>query len=218
MVANLLYAAVVVAAVTYLSHIASVWTWPLIHGGLAGLLFLCILLAAKAIRNLPPSGDRITTDNIEQKVRHWLDRSNLTVQRAPQAETHFRFLISTDGGKKVVLGRLKNDWSDYLNFRADLGPTEDEIKTLASLSEDQKTDALLALKLELARAQVGYSGLVSLDSGFAIFKRLPISHSMSEDEFIDVIWELEAVLNRIHLIGAIAVQKNTRKEGTDAPK
>lgn len=202
--ANVVYALIPGGVVIYLSHLGSAWTVPLIQGGLTTLLVLAILLAAKAMRNLPPSRDRTTLHNIESKVRSWLDRSNLTVKNEPNSETYFRFIVTTDGGKKVILGRLKNEWSDYIQFRAEVSASDDECKTLESFSEEEKTKLMLILKLALARARVGYSGLTL--EGFVIFKRIPISHSLSEDAFIGVVWELEAVLNEIFVLVAMAFQ------------
>ncbi len=98
--ANFLYGLIVTAGVTFLSKEGSVWTRPLINGALAGLLFLAILLAAKILSRLPPTGERVTLDNVEQKARHWLDRSSLTVQRSPWPTAFFRFIVTTtEGGK-----------------------------------------------------------------------------------------------------------------------
>ncbi len=120
----------------------------------------------------------------------------------------------------MILGRVKDEWPDYLIFRAEIAVSEDDKAILADFTEDERVSALLSLKLELARAGVGYSGLTAIDSGLNIFTKIPINHALSEDQLIESIWKLEAVVNQVYLIGAIAAQRHKASQkdvGVDHP-
>ena len=59
---------------------------------------------------------------------------------------------------------------------------------------------MVAMKLELARGQMGYTGF-SLD-GFTIYRRMPISPTLSEAQFIEALWSIEAMLNALVMVAA----------------
>jgi hypothetical protein len=91
-----------------------------------------------------------------------------------------------------------------LEFITLIGPDEEEKKAIATLSEREKNLAIWEMKLELARARMGYSGFSSL-GGFTMFKRIPISRTLNEALVIDTVWEMEAMLNAIYAIGAKSI-------------
>jgi hypothetical protein len=154
----------------------------------------------------------VSADNIEENLRKWLDRTNLTVKNDPTPHTYFRYVVTTDGGKKIILGQAKNESPDYLQFRAEISTSEEEKTELREFDQEEVTRLTLELQLELARARIGYSGL-AID-GFAITKKIPITHSMTEDQAIRCVWEMEAVLNQIFAVGALAFHRHRLRLGT----
>ena len=211
LVASAVWSSLAGVGMVALTRLGPSWTHSIIYGLLTSLLMFLILLAWRVLKVLPPSSDRTTADNIEMKLRSWLDRTQLTVQNSPTPETLFRLIVTTDAGRKVIVGRPKEGKPDYLHFRAEITTTEADRKELDLLSEGERNQLMLELKLGLARARVGYSGLTSLD-GLAIFKSIPITHSLGEHEVILSIWEMEAVLNEVFMISALAVQRKSIKD------
>lgn len=216
LVASAVWSSLAGVAMIALNRLGPSWTHSIIYGLLTSLLVFLILLTWRVLKILPPSSDRTTADNIEMKLRSWLDRTQLTVQNSPTPETLFRLIVTTDAGRKVIVGRPKEGKPDYLHFRAEITTTEADRKELGLLSEGERNQLMNELKLELARARVGYSGLTSLD-GLVIFKSIPITHSLGEHEVILSIWEMEAVLNEVFTIGALAVQRKSIKDARLLP-
>jgi hypothetical protein len=193
--ANAIYAIVFGVTMAIIARYAPAWSHPALFGLAASLLGLCILLALRAIRNLPPTTETINSDNIEENVRTWLYNTNLTVKRDPTPETYFRFLVTTDGDKKIFVGRPKSDWSDYLVFRSDLVTSEKDRETLNAFSREEAVMLAYDIRLELSRAIMGHTKLTV--EGFKLVKRIPITHSLTEDALINVVWEMEAITNSI---------------------
>ena len=65
---------------------------------------------------------------------------------------------------------------------------------MEALGEEKVNRILLEIKLELARAKVGYGNLVFPVTNFYIFKRVPINEHLSEDALIAKMEEVEAAL------------------------
>jgi hypothetical protein len=81
---------------------------------------------------------------------------------------------------------------------------EDDKKMLATLSDKERAALAFTMKLELARARMGYSEF-SLE-GFAIFKRVPITANLDEATFIENVWSMEAMINALFMVaGSILV-------------
>ena len=70
------------------------------------------------------------------------------------------------------------------------------------------------IRLELARAKVGYSGIKIPLENFAIFKRIPINDALTEDSFIAKLEEVEAALNAVGAICAIGLREGATRTAT----
>jgi hypothetical protein len=103
---NLIYALIVVVFITYLSRIASVWQKPLMNGLMAGFLVIGIILLSKTIARLPKKYEPTTIDNIEFRVRLWLDNFRLGVKNSPIKDSHFHYIVTTEGGRNIGIVRL----------------------------------------------------------------------------------------------------------------
>ncbi|MCU1226360.1 MAG: hypothetical protein JWQ42_4453 [Edaphobacter sp.] len=200
-VGSLMATVIVGVFVAVVSHLGSTWTVPIIHGVLTAMLTLAICLGVMALRVMPKAYKPTTVNNVEQRIRQWLDNFHLTVKNSPIEAAFFNLRVTTDGGKHILIARSRDGYSEYLQFTSFIGPNEDEKKVLLDVSEKEKALSIWDMKLELSRARMGYSGFASLD-GFTMFKRIPISRFLDEATVINSVWEMEAMLNAIYAIGA----------------
>ena len=189
-------------AVTYLSHIQSVWTTPVLLGLCAAALTVFVVLAIDAIRRLPPRRVIPNLKNIESCVRDWLNNFQCSVKKSPLETAYFRYLVTVDSGTKMFIGRTMGDLQNYIQLRSDMNPSPSDLEHFNSLSEIEKGVVVGSIRLELARRQVGYRNLsISLDN-FFISKRIPIRESLTEHEFISAVDEVEAAAHSVMFVFA----------------
>jgi hypothetical protein len=201
--------------VTYLKHEGSGWVVPVLCGGAAWLITFCLILAWRNMRNLPPKMELTTSDNVERKIREWLDKFSLTVQAVRDEGCHFFFIVTTDGGKKISISRSSKHFNDYLLVKALWTASDEEKKLIDVLTGDEKIALRLAIQLELARSVIGYSSENIYE--ITMFKRVPISSSLGEAEILNAVWEIEAMLSSVFIVGGMALHRHnlrTAKEGT----
>lgn len=195
------------AVVTYLSHIQSAWTTPVLLGLCATSLTAIIVLSVDAVRRLPPRRIIPSTTNIESCIRDWLNNFQCSVKRAPLENTYFRYLVAMDSGTKMLVGRTKGDFQDYIQIRADVSPGPDDIERISTLSELEKAALLTNIRLELTRRKVGYRNLAFPAKEIYIFKSIPIRETLTEHEFVTALNEVEAAAHSIGFVFALELIK-----------
>lgn len=206
------------AFVAYLAHIQSVWTNPLLMGLGAALMVSLIFGVVKAISHLPPKRTMPDTQNIERCVRSWLDNYKVAVKNDPAPDAHFRLRVTLDSNSHVTIMRSKTEYPEYVQIISFMGMRGDDNKLLEQFSEDERTQIFLDIKLELARAKSGYSGLVDPPENFRLFRRVPIHHNLTEFAFMTTVFEVEAAMILVGLVFLRARhQSNQRKPREIAP-
>lgn len=213
LVSNLI-ALIVGGIVTYFSHEGSAWVKPLLFGGAAWLITFCSILAIRFMSRLPKKSDPVTQENIGRKIRDWLDEFNLTVKSVHDPDSDFFFIVTTDGGKKISISRSIKQFSDHLFLKALVNPSDEEKKLIEQLSSDEKIDYKLAMQLELSRAIIGYK-TDNFFEGLTIFKRIPITSTLTAEEILNGIWEVEAMLTSIFVMGASSIHRHNVNRNTN---
>jgi hypothetical protein len=198
MVAAVVFAGVAMIATTIYGRYGTAWTWPIVEGIVSFFVVLSIFMVIRVLLSLPLAKERISTENIEMRLLEWVYKFRLSVKNEPAPDVaHFRICVTTNE-KHIYIARPKNDWNDYLEFWANMREADrDEQALIDGLTSDETAWILVSLKMELARMRMGYSGFISLGSGYRIIKRIPITESLREDEVINMIWEMEAALNEL---------------------
>jgi hypothetical protein len=210
MLATILLALVPAAIVTYLAKLQSIWAAPVLLGLCAWALTSIIIVAMNALRHLPPVRVLTNTDNVESNVRGWLHNFRYAIQNAPDPTAYFRFVVKTDAGVSLTIGRPKGEFKDYIIIRHDLIRTSDDDRILGSLSDEERLRLVVEIRLELARARVGYNGL-SLplpEAGFSVFKRVPVNDTLTEDKFVSYIEDVEAAMNAVGAVFFKGIRTN----------
>jgi len=193
-----LFVAAVWAFLTYLSAVASSWAMPIFYGFVAGAATLLCCAAFMVVRRLP-SQPPISEKNIEACVREWLDNHKIAVRNDPYPEGHFRLRITLDSDCALTVLRSKTEYPDYVQIICDLGMRGDNQRILEMFTATQKAEILFEIKTELARAKVGYAGLVDPPESFHLFRRVPIYPTLTEFAFLSMIGDLEAARNLVFL-------------------
>ena len=197
--------------VTYLASIASPWFHPIFYGTISGTFVLIACIAVILLKRIPRGQITPTEKNIGICVRTWLDNHRFAVKNDPCDEAHFRLQITLDSGWHMTVLRSKEVLPDYVQIIADVGIRGDDKKIIEQFTESEKIKIYIAIKMELARAKIGYSGLVDPPENFQIFRRVPIYSTLTEFAFISMIGDVEAAmyLVRITLIGAQWEKENS---------
>ena len=191
--------------VAYLQHEGNHWVSPILFGALAWLLTMGIWVVARVFKNIPVRQTKITDKNIQSVLRQWLDDLGLKVQSNHDDGSEFVFIVTTDGGLVISVLRHKTAFPESLTFR---GYFKDETQSsgFSTFTDAEKAEARLAIKLELARCVMGYSTPDVL-SEFTLFKRVPISPTLSIEEVSKTLWDVEAALNSVFTVGAMMLLK-----------
>ena len=198
--------------VTYLEKAGSVWVKPITFGMLTWLLVFTLFYLFRLGLRLPTRTSLITDDNLEEFVREWMDRYNLTVQRFSDPALHFSFIATTLGGKRITIKR-RIDFPEYVTFSADMAPLNaEERAAFDGIPEDDKIRALSEVRLELTRAVVGLSIPKTMPDGYSVFRQLPITGALTESQFIREVWGIEAVVNSITTTNSLT-EIRLRSEG-----
>ena len=198
MVAAVLFAGVAMIATILYTHYGPTWVSSIAKGLVA---FFCVLASFMVVRimlALPLARERITVENIESKLLEWLHKFHLTITNHPLSEAHFCVQVTVNE-KHLFIGRAKGEWSDYLELWAWIKEAdEEEKKIITSLTLDQISWITINLKVELARARIGYTGFGEIGQSYRINKRIPITESLTEERVINAVWEIEATLNTLY--------------------
>lgn len=144
---------------TSLKLYESSWATPLMYGtGALCMTFVCGGLYI-VISRIPRLRTKVTMANVESNVRNWLDRSGCSVKTDPTQETFFRFCVQLPSGSTVLIGRTRAGLLDHVIVRANIVDEKAVPNELKNALLPQQERLLDIIKLELARARVGYFGL-----------------------------------------------------------
>jgi hypothetical protein len=207
LVSNLI-AVIVGTVVTYFSHEGSAWVKPVLFGGGAWCITFVSILVFRLSRLIPRRTAPMDTENVHRRIRDWLDKFNLTVRSVDSEDSFFFFIVTTDGGKKISVSRQRGQFSDYIWVKGLITAGEEEKKDLEAMDEDERLYARLAIQLELSRAVMGYKAETDILRELTIFKRIPITPQLNEEEIFNVMWEIEAMLGSIFTVGAMAIHRS----------
>lgn len=176
----------------------SSWAVPLMYGtGALCMTFVCGGLYI-AISRIPRLRTKVTTANVEGNIRNWLDRSGCSVKTDSAQETFFRFCVQLPSGSTVLIGRPRAGLVDHVIVRANIVDEKTVPKELQSASLAEQERLLGLIKLELARARVGYFGLsIPVSQQFSIGKNVRITDYLSEEDFMRAVWDVEAAVHAV---------------------
>jgi hypothetical protein len=186
------------AVLTFLKLHQSLWAAPLLYGTAgAFMIWICggVLIA---VSRIPRMRTKVTVGNIEQTVRDWLDTAGCSVKRDDIQETFFRFTVVMAGGSTLLIGRPRRGLTDHVLVRGDILNENSIPKEFQNAALDDQERLIELIKLELARARVGYFGLaLPITQQFAISKNIRITDFLREEDFLRAVFDVEAAVHAV---------------------
>lgn len=213
------------AGIAYLIHEGYSWGPPLFYGLVAASVMVIAYFGFTLTKRIPKQKIVPSLDNIEECIRIWLDNHKVTVKNDPHPDCYFRYRITLDSGCYLTVLRSKSEYTKYVQIYCDLGiKTEQDKKVLEQFSEKEKAQIMFDVKVELARARVGYSGLVDPPENFQLCQRVPIYRTLTEFVFMSLVGNVEAARNLVFLmfikpkIGAVALPPTSDIPNLELPE
>jgi hypothetical protein len=204
---------VIWAFISCLAAIASPYLKPILYGLVGAAAVLLCGISIAILKRIPRPRVIPTGKNIEACVRSWLDNQRIAVKSDPSPDNYFRLRITLDSGKFLTAVRTK-DQPDYIEIITNMSVHGDQLTELHQFSDDEIEQFSWDTQVELARAQVGYSGLQTPFENFIIHRRVPIQHNLTEFAFISVVGSVEAAMNLVNLMFRKARMKAARRSAT----
>ena len=138
-----------------------------------------------------PAQTDVNEQNIESKVREWLDAFNLGTRLIPNNKAYFDFEVSAEPSNPLQMSIVRShDHPHYLTILTTGVLTDDDKSVYNKLSESQKTEFQLELGAEFSKARISAIVDPSLLS-VTVFRRVPITTSLTEATFIEQAREVE---------------------------
>jgi hypothetical protein len=134
------------------------------------------------------SSIKITTDNVELRIRQWLDSFGLGTRKMSEPNCFFAFEVTAQTGIPIAVLRTKGH-SHYITLASRIGVGTEHKAAFDKLSESEKSQFIRRVRLEAAKAKIAYSPDTSFET-LTIEKRLPITNNFSEADLLDGIGEI----------------------------
>jgi len=157
---------------------------PVLYGVVA---FASLLIVRREVAtHLRTRQARVTPENIEGKVREWLDAFGLTVRKLPEKDApdaFFALVVTFSSGAGVIVAR-PTERPRYLVVQVNLGVNEVHQKAFGELTEEKQKRLIRQIRSEMSRARVGWSGIGMPLTTIRLIDRLPITLDLTESAFI----------------------------------
>lgn len=188
-IVELIVTVIVVVVLAAWGRMKGRWSWPTM--ALHGLVAAACLLFLYEHLLPPPPKDEITEENIEGKVRQWLDNFGVTVTRIQHNPgIYFGFEASYKSDPKVIVGRPR-DRDHYIAVTITVdaaSPAVRERYQELPLAEKVAINRDLRMEVIKARIPVGKEGDDDLSA--RVTKLLPINDDLTESKLIEAVDEV----------------------------
>jgi hypothetical protein len=128
------------------------WATPVLYGLLA-FAAIYILLGGWS----KPAQLTSTSPQVETNIRKWLDNFHLRVQKVPENDSYFTFIIQTPNGQHVKITRSKTDQDQYITFNGAVVISADDQVKLKTLPTQKQRQLQYELIMELTRQKISNS-------------------------------------------------------------
>ncbi len=183
------------------------WDAMTTHSVLALLSIVFFLIFVAALYYLWQNS-RITPENVEPRIREWLDAFSLGTRVLTEPAHHFAFEVMAHTGIPLAVLRTR-DHPRYITLLSKIGLGPEHTDLLNKLSKSDRKRFSAELILEAAKAKIGYQADSTFEN-IAIEKRLPITSNLSEANLMDAISE-------IHFSTLVVINTMALKLRNDSP-
>lgn len=195
LISNWIAALMVVAVglvLTYLSGQGSRWVVPILSGLCGSALILLCLAVSRFLLGASPR-------NIENRVRHWLDRAGTATKNVELPDFLFNYHVTLNG--KVFIVAQFRSHPEFIHFHSDLTYTDADNRAINSMPGGVISVVRL-MRICLALKQVGHAGVEAPFKKIVLSKRLLIASDLNEEKFVNTLYTVEAALNLVIALGA----------------
>jgi hypothetical protein len=131
---------------------------------------------------------RVTTRNIEQKVRQWTDAFGLPSKVTPNDKFHFGIVVTLPSKLPVAIRRSKAHPS-YLELRSRITTTDEQRAVFDEMTKKAQESVLRTIHLECGRSKIESHWNKTLEF-VCIHKQIPITPDLTEARLIDSLNEM----------------------------
>jgi hypothetical protein len=193
-----------------------IWIWALTFGGFIGWLigilgffgidaktmakimtahYLFLLLTVISFAGfawgiyLWWQSSRVTINNVEQKLKEWIDAFGLARRIVTNEKLDFGIQVSIPPRFIVTIGRPK-DRPSYLTLVSSIRLSKEQRALFDKMSEEEKMSIYRAIRLECGRLKIGHHMHENLQV-LSIHKLIPITPDLKEARILDSINEVQ---------------------------
>jgi hypothetical protein len=161
--------------------------WAILLTALVSLCLSVIGFYASMTR-----GQTITVDNIESRIRAYLDTFRLGQAKLTEDPNRtFGLVVTTAGGRPISVFQPKSP-NHYLVFHASVVVSDSDQRTLALLPMTQQELIVRDLRAVMALSKSGYSNIGLPLKNMLVEKMIPITDQLTEAAFIGALDEVES--------------------------
>ncbi|SRR6266496_2433036 len=186
--------------------IEKAWSAMSTHYIFALLSITCFLVFVFSLYYLWRSS-RITPENVEPRIREWLDAFSLGTRVLNEPAHHFAFEVMAHTGIPLAVLRTR-EHPRYITLLSKIGLGPEHKGLFDRLSPPDQKRFRIELMLDAAKAKIGYQADPTFEN-FSIEKRLPITSDLSEANLMDAVGEIH--FSALVLLNAIALRLHPPK-------
>ena len=131
-----------------------------------------------------------TPQNVEARVREWLDSFKIGSQREDDPNAHFVIIAAVNGQRIAVIRPRQND--RYLQLRGGVFVSEEHGAALAKLPKSAAESVTRELVVEMARFKIAFTAIGMPVREINLFRVVPIYAGLTEGEFIKALDEVDS--------------------------
>jgi hypothetical protein len=124
----------------------------------------------------------VTPQNIEAKVRQWLDEFNITSGKVNDDHAFFNYSATKEGTPPTTIA-IEKEHPKYLTMASRITLSKEDQASYEKLSEQQKTEFRMLLGAELAKAHIGSAPDFSAGFILTVLTRIAITPDLNEADF-----------------------------------
>lgn len=186
------------------------WSSPLLYGISVWVLTTMGIYTINAQHQFATEQTtRTTSDNVESRVRDWLNTFKLTARNSTTPPDLFRYTVWMPNGDAVDIVRTK-DLPSYLVLGGHIVATPEDAAKVKTLTPYQRVRLFDALTLESAKAKVVFNNALTTDSlSMELIKRVPITPALSESTLIGSLDEVDSAMMILRTTLAMSITMPT---------
>jgi hypothetical protein len=150
---------------------------------------------------------KTTTDNVEHRVRDWLDAFRLKVQNSPAEAFIFQYTVTMGNGDLINVTRAK-ERPNYVIVHSRLQLNADGIKKKLSAAQTERL--IQDMTNEAARAKINSAVVKTSLSEVYLEKRILITGALTEDVLINAIDEMDYAVTLLRGIANSELTRSSR--------